>query len=255
MLRTALQPRWLGLLAVVALVMVTFGWLGSWQLNVARNKGQAAAAAAVPHLPVAPLTSVLQPHDSFPVDGLGRRVTASGHYDAARQVVVTPRRLNGITGAWVITPLVVDGTGARLAVLRGFVRSAADAGPPPTTALTVSGALAPSESPSSDATVTSMPAGQMSSVDLAALVNRWPGAVYNAFVFASTETPDPAAAGTPQRVPTPVDPPGGLAWRNAAYAFQWWIFAGFALYMWVKMVREDSEPHLLDPQPREAVRV
>jgi cytochrome oxidase assembly protein ShyY1 len=40
-----------------------------------------------------------------------------------------------------------------------------------------------------------------------------------------------------------VPPPevtGGIKWRNAAYALQWWVFAAFAAFMWVKMVREDA---------------
>lgn len=273
MFRAALQPRWLGLLAVVVVVMVTFGLLGAWQLNVARNKGQAAAVAAVPHLPVAAVTSVMQPGAGFPSNGTGRRVTATGRYDPSGQVLVTPRVLRGTAGYWVVTPLVLDTDHARLAVVRGFVpRSAAAGGtptiavpppPPPTGTVTVSGTLEPSESPSSDADVTSLPAGQLASVDLAALVNRWQGTVYNAFVLASAESGEPSPSAGVARVPPPAPEGGGLAWRNAAYALQWWIFAGFALYMWVKMVREDAatvtpgDPEHPDPESRtrEAVSV
>jgi len=255
-LRTALQPRWLGLLAAVLAVMVTFGALGAWQLGVARDKGRAQALAAVPHQPVVPVPTVLQPHAGFPVDAVGRRVSATGRYDARGQVLVTPRVLHGIRGMWVVTPLVVASGGARLAVVRGFVRSAGDAGTPPASTVHVTGALAPSESPSSDATVTALPPGQVASVDLAALVNRWPGEVYNGFLLASDERPRPGDVGRAVvRVPPPVATPAGIAWRNAAYAFQWWIFAAFALYMWVRMVREESERGTHRPQPREAVRV
>jgi DNA-binding transcriptional regulator of glucitol operon len=30
--------------------------------------------------------------------------------------------------------------------------------------------------------------------------------------------------------------------RSLAYAFQWWVFAGFAVFMWVRMVREELLP-------------
>ena len=31
-----------------------------------------------------------------------------------------------------------------------------------------------------------------------------------------------------------------MQWRNAAYAVQWWIFALFALWMWARMVRDET---------------
>jgi surfeit locus 1 family protein len=48
-------------------------------------------------------------------------------------------------------------------------------------------------------------------------------------------------------VPPPALVNSGLSWRNAAYAFQWWIFALFAGYMWWRMVRDDfQDSHYLD---------
>ena len=45
----------------------------------------------------------------------------------------------------------------------------------------------------------------------------------------------------PERVPPPQQQPTGVAWRNVAYAVQWWVFAGFALVLWWKMVRQDAQ--------------
>jgi cytochrome oxidase assembly protein ShyY1 len=118
-LRTALKPRWLGLLAIVATVMVTFAVLGLWQLNVARDKGRAEQVSTAPTRPIADLAAVLTPHGSFPDDGTGRRILATGHYDGSGQVLVTPRRLAGQGGYWVVTPFVVRSSGARIAVVRG----------------------------------------------------------------------------------------------------------------------------------------
>jgi len=260
MLRTALRPRWLGL-AVVVLVMVGFGMLGLWQLNVARDKGRAQQVRDAPTRPVADLAAVLSPHQAFPLDGTGRRITATGRYDQSGQVLVTPRLLRGERGYWVVTPLVVRSTGARIAVVRGFVMDPRDAaaaavppvppvppvpaGAPATSDVTVSGSLAPGESPAGDPPRgdAALPDGQLAALDLSVLVNRWPGALYNAFVFATAERPDLTAISTPalQRVPPPALVGGGLAWRNAAYALQWWAFALFAGYMWWRMVREDVE--------------
>ncbi len=36
-------------------------------------------------------------------------------------------------------------------------------------------------------------------------------------------------------------------WQNYGYAVQWWLFAGFAVFLWVKLVLDE-----LDPQRRAA---
>jgi len=240
------KPRWLGLLALVLTVMVTFGLLGLWQLNVARDKGLAEAVRGAPTQPVADLSAVLVPHGAFPRDGSGRRITATGRYDGPAQVLVTPRLLRGKPGYWVVTPLVVRTTGARIAVVRGFVTDPALAvAPDPAGEVTVSGTLAQGESPAADRAHSdpALPAGQLGALDLSLLVNRWPGDLYNAFVLATAEQPDVTSAASPavERVPTPAPAGGTLAWRNTAYALQWWVFALFAAYMWWRMVRDDYE--------------
>ena len=245
MLRTAFKPRWLGLLALVVAIMVTFGMLGLWQLDVARDKGRVPQARAATALPVADVAAVLTPHGPFPSGATGRRVTATGRYDGSAQVLVTPRLLGGRRGYWVVTPLVVRSSGARIAVVRGFVTDPAQAvAPTSATEVTVSGALAAGESPAAPAAGgKALPDARMGALDLSLLVNRWPGALYNAFVFATAEQPDltSLSSSAVQRVPPPAAEGGGLVWRNAAYASQWWVFALFAAYMWWRMVRDDFE--------------
>ena len=65
MLRTALKPRWLGLFVVLVLVLVSFFWLGLWQLDVARDKGREEVVAAAAE-PVVPIAEALGPHAPFP---------------------------------------------------------------------------------------------------------------------------------------------------------------------------------------------
>jgi len=233
-------------LALVLAVMVGFTLLGLWQLSVARDQGKAQQVRATPTRPLIDVAAVLTPHTPFPRGGDGRRITATGRYDGSGQVLVTPRLLQGKRGYWVVTPLVVGSSRARLAVVRGFVTDPAKAVAPETaTEVTVSGTLAAGESPAQDpsGSATALPTGQMTNLDLSLLVNRWPGALYNAFVFATKEVPDVTSAVSPAvlRVPPPAGAGGGLSWRNTAYAFQWWAFALFAAYMWWRMVRDDYE--------------
>ena len=246
-LRTALKPRWLGLFAVLVAILVSFTWLGLWQLDVAKSKGRAEAVAHSAGRPVADLTSVVRPHQAFPADGSGRRVRATGSYAADGQVLVAPRRLDGRTGYWVVAPLVLD-SGGTLPVVRGFTTDPAAVPPPPAGRFTVVGSLAPGESPADTPSVPSggaTPADPLlGSIDLSVLVNRWHGDLFNAFAFALEERAagdtklDPAPL---ERVPPPAPGETGLSWRNAAYALQWWIFAAFAAYMWVRMVRDDAD--------------
>lgn len=253
MLRTALKPRWLGLFAVLVAILVSFTWLGLWQLAVAKDKGRAEAVESASARPVVDLATVVAPHQQFPGDGSGRRVTATGSYAADGQVLVAPRRLDGRTGWWVVAPFVVDGTGGTLAVVRGFTTDPATVPDPPGGTLTLVGSLAPGESPAEAPAASSAGADPvLGSIDLAVLVNRWQGDLYNAFAFALEER---GGGGTPvdaaplERVPPPMVGEGGLQWRNAAYALQWWIFAAFAAYMWFRMVRDDAERDRQEAEP------
>jgi surfeit locus 1 family protein len=230
-----LKPRWLGLLGALVVLLVAFTFLGLWQLSVARDDALREALEKAPQQAPVALGTVMVPHTPFPGDASGRPVTMTGSYDAAGQVLVADRRLDGVPGYWVLTPLVVDPTGVA-SPARIVVTDATGTGPAPSAVgpVTVTGTLAPGESPASSSTT--LPPGRLGSVDLARLVNLWPGELYNAFVFATAESPE-ASAGV-QRIPPPPIPTG-LTWRNAAYALQWWVFGLFAAYMWWRMVRDD----------------
>ena len=245
MLRTALRPRWLGLLAVVVVVIAACVQLGLWQLHVAQDKGLADALRKAHEARPALLDTVIRPHQAFPNAQSGRAVTVVGEYAGSDQFLVGPRRLEGRTGFWVVTPMVVQETGARVAVVRGFATDATRPLDPPSGTVSVDGSLAPGESPAAAPSgLPAWPREARGSIDLAVLVNEWPGELYNAFVFAQSEKSS-TGAGIPvpdglERVPPP-DVTGGLKWRNAAYALQWWVFAAFAAFMWFRMVREDAQ--------------
>ncbi|WP_052591210.1 SURF1 family protein [Luteipulveratus mongoliensis] len=245
MLQTALRPRNLALLTLAVVAAVVFVLLGRWQWGVAQDDARAKALRDGPRHPVVQLTDYVQPHQPFPKGGSLRRVEASGTYDSAHQVLVPDRRLAGKKGLWVVTPLVVDGTGARLAVVRGFVTSADQATPPVVRGkVTIVGALAPTESPSE---ATDYPSGQIGSVDVPSMLNTWGGDAYNAFVFGMSESPSATTVAI-TKVPPPSPEAGNRDWRNVGYAFQWWAFAAFALYFWWRSVKEDRRDELAAEQ-------
>jgi len=244
------------MLILLVVVVTACVLLGLWQLGVARDEGRRDAVAAASRLERAPLHEVTRPHAPFAAELSNRPVTVTGTYAADRSFVVVDRRLDGRVGSWVVTPLETErGT---VAVLRGFVDgipSGRDLPPTPSGVVSVAGTLGPGESPRPG---DPLPAPQRRAIDLAQLVNEWPGDLYNVVVLASAETAgETPGAGTP--VPTPglsrVPPPdldAPLNLRNAAYAVQWWVFGVFAIWMWWKMFRAE-QPAASRPAPREGV--
>ena len=169
-----LKPKWLGLLAVLVAIMVSFTVLGLWQLSVARDDALKAEAQSAANRPVVPLTSVIEPHR--PVHGRPVRaaVTATGRYDAAGQVLVVDRRLDDVGGSWVVCAARRrrDRRSPRRTArvpARGPHHPGVRPGPCPRRHGDRRGALAPAESPTT--TSTPLADGPLASVDLARLVN------------------------------------------------------------------------------------
>lgn len=230
-----MQPRWLALLALALVLAALAVQLGRWQWDVAHDVAREEAVREVQQRPVQPLTDVVAPHEAFPDDGSGQRVRATGRYSAEDQLLVVDRLLDGRDGAWVVDRFVVDATGAGLPVVRGWVPEGASAPDPPQGQVDLVGSLAPGEAPDTGA----QGEGRMTSIDLARLVNDWPGDLYNAFAFAVTEDGDAPGDGV-EVVPPPL-PDTSFVWRNATYAVQWWLFGLFALWMWWRMVRQAAD--------------
>lgn len=232
-LRTALRPKWVGLLALAVVLAIGCIIAGRWQWSVAHDVARADAVREVQDQPVEPLESVMGPHEGFPDDGSGQRVTTRGEYTGDR-VLVVDRLLDEAEGEWVVERFVVDEGGANLAVVRGWIPEGETPPDPPTGTIELLGSLAPKEAPDEGG----LPEGKMTSVDIAQLVNTWPGEIYNGFAFAMEEDGAASAPGL-DRVPPPL-PDTSLNIRNVMYAFQWWIFAAFPLWMWMKMVRQEA---------------
>jgi hypothetical protein len=73
------------------------------------------------------------------------------------------------------------------------------------------------------------------------LVNRWPEQVLDAFVIAGDASDPAALTGVAEEMPGPVQVArGSRDWRNVAYAAQWWVFAGFAVVLWWRVMSDLS---------------
>ena len=118
------ERRWLTLGFVVLILVPSFMLLSRWQIH--RLEDRRAANALVEQnntaapVPVATVLTAGAPLSSVGDAQEWRQVTATGTYDASRQVLVRKRPMDGQNGFWVVTPLVTD-SGAVLVVNRGWV--------------------------------------------------------------------------------------------------------------------------------------
>ena len=174
----------------------------------------------------------------FPPTGTWSSSMTKGEYVADGGFVVVERLLDGRRGGWAVERFVVDGTGANLPVVRGWLPEGAQPPSPPTGDLEIVASLAPGEAPD---TRTDLPDGQAGTIDVGRLVNDWQGDLYNGFGFAMEESAAGAdvEAGPLERVPPPL-PDTSLDWRNASYAAQWYVVAVFVLWMWWRMMRQEA---------------
>ncbi|WP_328465974.1 SURF1 family protein [Streptomyces sp. NBC_00448] len=249
MYRFLLTPRWLAvsLLALLAVPVCVF--MGSWQLSrfdmrvdqhksAEHDEKRVAAAAPVPLARVLPKTG-----SAVGSDDSGRIVSATGRYDTAHQLLVPDRLLDGHNGYYVLTPLRLS-DGAALPVVRGWLPGkAADARSVPAAPagqVTVTGAMQYPETTETSGVDTSgaLPSDQIGIISGASLVNVLPYSVYNGWITAN----HPAKPLT--AVPPAAPPNSGLdlkAFQNLGYTGQWFVFAGFVVFMWFRFVRREGE--------------
>lgn len=128
--RTALTPHWSALLLLALAIAAVMSVLGVWQLDVYRSK-TAAATAGRAAIPAVPLQSLFPIDSGLPASAVARRVTVTGTWAApADQIFVSDRLHEGRDGFWVVTPLLLDDTGASgtgaVMVVRGWVASVDD---------------------------------------------------------------------------------------------------------------------------------
>lgn len=262
MLKTALKPRWIAGLVFAIVISGVFVLLSQWQFG---RSTQSEVPVSTGTEDPRPLTSVLAPGHYFPGTVADQVVTATGHYDAKKQVLV-PGRVNGGTkGFWIVSAFAVQGapalTGAGaspqtwIPVARGWVADPSEATPPPSGAVELTGRLIPSEAPVPN---TDAGPGRASAVSVAELINLWDVSSYPGFVAASAErsgSSDVAVSGAIRPLKIGPQPPATTVnWLNLFYAAEWVVFAGFALFIWWRLVKDDYRRGLEDAQDEEAAR-
>lgn len=238
--RVVTAPRRPGLLtdlgaAALALVLVGIaGLLGLWQYDAWQAQRTAEARDLTDVAPV-PLGDVMGSDDPFPGQDVGRPVELSGQWiDGA--FWVRDRTLGDRDGFWAVAPLQVGD--AAVLVVRGWAEE------PDPTLLAVTGAAdvtgwlqAPEGSlvTDDDASDDVFPEIRVADAVQRVDVDLWSA-------YAISQTPDAGLeAAELEALPRPSRSTGI---RNLLYALEWWVFGGFAAFIWWRWRQDATAPEV-----------
>ena len=242
MLRLALTPRWIALGVLAIALIIGCALLGRWQWD--RTQDILAAERAAQGAPIS-VSEVSPPGAEIDSADIGRQVVATGTFLGAKQVTVTNRVLDEQPGIWVVTPLQLA-DGSVIAVNRGWLPDESAAGLiPPTGEVTVQGTYTPDEEFYADAPVTQ---GSVLTISGTSLGTRWGLPAHAGYLNLVSQSP--ASQDAPIPVPATVqtsDVPFPL--QNFGYAFQWWIFALFVVFAYMRWLSLDARPKAGPTEP------
>jgi surfeit locus 1 family protein len=230
---TARTPRWIAGLVLALGIAASFAALGQWQLDRSVENVQ---VVEIDTETTVPLDEIAEPGSGVTDAQQGRTVSVTGSLVSDDMVTLTGRSDgSGGVGDWIVAHIVTD-DGVSLAVVIGAMD-----GPSYVPLSTFedrhanwTGRYLPPEEPQSS----DFEAGERSALSVAELVNLWeePGPVYGGYLVLAEPLPglEPIRADAPEREVT-------LNWLNVFYAIEWVLFAGFAIYLWYRLVRDAVE--------------
>lgn len=233
--RFLLRPRWLLSHLLVILLVVAMVLLGLWQLDrLDQRRERNDLIESRQEQPAVPIGDLVAPGSGGDAvsEARFRKVTATGAYDDDGTVAIRNRTQDGVAGAWLMTPLVLDG-GDRVGVVRGFVALGPDGDPtvavPPEGTVTVTGVVA--DPTRFDGTAPG---------DAARLVDQ-PDTLPAVVLADESDPPEPSGADAlddPRAVAiAPVAPPELGEGPHLSYAVQWFIFSAIALFGYPLILR------------------
>ncbi len=242
-----LRPKWIGALALALLVAAIFAALAQWQIS---RSVQDAIVHERPTETVLQLSNEVKTGVATPQSATGQRMTATGVFVAGDSVIVGGRihRIgSNDTGWWVVSHFVTD-QHTDLPVVVGWASSAAAAdtartafdqeiasGRAPTE---ITGRFLPSDAPDDPGPGTN--SQTVTQVAVAQLINIWaqvaPGGTYFGYVI--NETPQAGLDSISTPAPEQQEQ---LNLLNVFYGIEWIVFAGFAIFLWWRLVRDAVE--------------
>lgn len=241
--RVLLEPRMLVLHLAAVLAIVATVLLGRWQLHVWQLQREDQAAATADRPPV-PIDDVLGPDDPYRNDAVGEPVEVQGAWVPRSTVYVEGRPGgsdgSGADGYWQLALVAVcpdgDCAGASaVPVVLGWTPQVPSGTTAPQGSVDLTGWLQPGEQSEADQDPTD---DVLASVRIPDLLQRSDRDLYAGYVI--LDRPASARAGldavTPDSLP---GPPASAGLRNLLYAVQWWVFTGFAVFLWWRWCRDE----------------
>ena len=237
-LRVAVRPRWIAALLLSFAIAAAFGLLGQWQLARAFESNHALTPVAKPAVPVEQLMIAGQ---TLAPNVVGRNATAQVMLDRTMIFIIEDRlQLDGRHGYWLVAA-AHETQGNRLFEVLGFTanRRVADriqyqlaTELQAQAFLPVRGVLGGTEE-----AVGPFRGRTAKSLSLAQLVNAQ-GAkaepTYPAFLILNSSSTFAGLEPVTMRPVTEAE----VNWLNAFYAIEWSFFAGFAVFLWWRLVRD-----------------
>lgn len=232
--QVARRPRWIAALLLALALAAGFAWLGQWQLG--RSIATTVSDGPDTEKAVA-LSSFATPGVSFRDDQLGRMATVDARLVPGDWVLLSERRNGDREGWWLVGHAVTD-DGTDLVVALGWAPTRDAAVAAEATATIPSplvGRYLPSEAPDQPG----VEKGVQSAASVAAAINQWHefgGSVYAGYLVAHEAPEGLSRIDSPKPIP-----PAALNWLNLFYGVEWAVFAGFAIYLWYRLVKDVVE--------------
>ena len=252
MLKLALTARWISALVLCLLLAVAFALLAQWQIN--RTFIENTSNEAWSDVKIVELDSVAQPNSPFTFNEISvvedrtvlTKVITKITFNPSRALLIADRiQLNGDTGYWVVIPTRTEK--AELFVAAGFVQGEDNAKQAISQIrelftvqafMPVIGRLLPSEAPQQSLGIDiyaslSVPQLINNQLDEGSKVPTYTGflALTEQSMFSSIDGVQELTIGMPQS-------DSEVNWLSAFYAIEWTVFAGFAVFMWWRLLAD-----------------
>lgn len=238
----ARRPSWIGVLILALALAAVFVLLSQWQLSRSVQNGTVVTRDTET---VERLTDVARPQTPVTDKLDGQLAEVTGRWVPGDYVLVGDRLNHGTAGWWVVghfSAATKGGSDAGLAVAIGWAptraaaASARSAIAEPSGTVTITGRYNGSDAPQDS----DFEHGKLTTVSSAALINVWsksdPAGVYGGYLTASTASGGLDAIFSPPPIST-VE----VNWLNIFYAAEWIVFAGFAIFLWYRLVKDAWE--------------
>lgn len=250
MLKLALTARWITALVFCLLLAAGFALMAQWQIG--RTFIENAANQSWSKVEVVELESIAQPNSPFAFSEISvigektvlTKVKTEFTLEAANAVLISNRiQVNGERGYWIVVPAQTKT--AKLFVAAGFIENEEQA----KTALAEikklvvvqalfpqTGRYLPSEAP--------VQSGQQDVYDTLSvpqLVNRdsfQEQPVYTGFMALTESSPFSLVDGVRLLTVGMPQSDSQVNWLSAFYAIEWTVFAGFAVFMWWRLLAD-----------------